>query len=109
MDSLLYGDLEQSGRAEDIYRLKAELVQHQKRETSLQTELSEVKTQLIAVIEDKRILEKNISTIFNTATMEMTRKDREIDELRLQVLDLKEKNRYLRDTMEYTNTLSSRN
>ena len=78
-DDDLYGDL---GGQENIYeiseelkRLRQENEQLRSRVQRVEAEKAELKTKLVN-------LAKNISSLFNTAKMEIQRKDREIQRLR---------------------------
>jgi chromosome segregation ATPase len=91
----LYGDLLDSGLQEEIQRLKQELVASRKSEQALKADVVDMKKQIDSLLDDKNILEHNITLLFNTATLESSRKTKEIAELRMEVIELRDKNRNL--------------
>ena len=96
----LYCGLEESGRLEEIERLRAELDACRKSEKALQAEVTETKAQVVTLNDDLRVLEDNMTTLFNTALLEVSRKDREIEALRLEIIELKTRNTTLSDRMQ---------
>ena len=96
----LYGGLEESGRQEEIERLRSELDSCKRSEKTLQTELNETKTQVIALNGDLRVMEDNMSTLFNTALLEVSRKNREIESLKLELIELRKSNTTLTERLQ---------
>ena len=96
----LYGGLEESGRQEEIERLRSELESCKRSEKTLQTELNETKTQVIALNGDLRMMEDNMSTLFNTALLEVSRKNREIESLKLELIELRKNNTTLTESLQ---------
>jgi hypothetical protein len=96
----LYEDLETTGLEEHLNRLKDEVRMRKVSQDALRGELSEQTAMNEHLANDKRVLEVNIATIFNTACRESQRKDRDIEELRLANMSLKEENKRLREEVK---------
>ena len=105
----LYSGLEESGRAEEIERLRADLDSCRKSEKALQAELNETKTQVITLNDDLRVLEDNMTTLFNTAMLEVSRKDREIESLKLELIELRTRNSSLTERLQDLEEEAQRN
>jgi predicted nucleic acid-binding Zn-ribbon protein len=80
-DSNLYSDLESLGALEEAKRLRGALAKLEKRNVALESELEETKQQVKKLVEEKSVLEKNLSAVWTTAKAEMDRKDKRIVEL----------------------------
>lgn len=96
----LYVGLEETGRQEEIDRLQSELRECRRSEASLRAELDDTKTQVVALNDEIRVMEDNMSTLFNTALLEVSRKDREIGSLKLELLEVRDKLRILSERKE---------
>lgn len=96
-DEGLYGDLQCAGLSEEIARLRADLAASRSSEDKLRAELVEERAMSEHLREDKRVLSQNLSTVFSTATLEVQRKSKEIEQLRLEALTTKEQLRSARD------------
>ena len=80
-DDLLYGDLEVNGRSADYVKLTDRVAELTKKNNSLTTELNETRQQMQLLFDEKSIVEKNITLLYNTAQREMDRKDKQIAQL----------------------------
>ena len=78
----MYEDLMEFGQSKDFGRLNARMEDAEKRNAELSAELVDIKAQLDTVLMEKQRLEDNITLVYNTALRELTRKDKEINELR---------------------------
>lgn len=87
----LYGDLVESGKQEEIHKLIVELDDLKSRLSASQTEVHELKYQLHLVLDEKKVLENNISVIYNTAVREVARKDKELERLNRLIISLRNK------------------
>ena len=85
----LYGDLEDTGLQVEIQELKQALLENEKKNKVLADENVQLKEQISCLVADSKQLEKNIMTVYNTASREMKRKDKEITDLRQEVHKLK--------------------
>lgn len=88
-EDYLYGDLGAIAAEVEIEKLKSELESSEKEKHTLRGEITQLKQQLMTLLEDKDILEKNMVTIFNTATREIKRKDAELASLRQELINLR--------------------
>ena len=79
MDSELYGDLEL--HSEEFENVKEELKKELEKNVELKNQLNDAEIQIARLIEEKSQLEKNMVKIFNTAMLEIQRKDKRINEL----------------------------
>lgn len=84
-DEDLYGDLAHSAAEAEIEALKQSLERSEKDNEALKAEVGQLKQQIVALVDDKTTLERNIVSIYNTALREIKRKDAEIASLRQQV------------------------
>lgn len=84
-NDLLYGDLEELGGANELEKLRKGAAEYAKKVASLEAELKEVQQHSASVMKDKDNLERNMVSLYNTAMVEIARKDRELTELRLLV------------------------
>ena len=83
MDSeLLYGDIESAGKDVEIEKLQGLLDQERKRSETLETEVQQLKEQIKALVTDRAQLETNMMSLYNTAKIELKRKDGEITSMR---------------------------
>lgn len=78
---LLYGDIEDAGKAIEIEQLQEMVSMEKKRNEVLSLEVITLKDQINILIEDRKQLETNIVTLHNTAKREVKRKDDIISEL----------------------------
>lgn len=83
----LYGDLQDKARASAYAALKGKYSELSKEHESLKGELIEMRRQIQFLNEEKSKLETNIVAIYNTAVREMSRKDAQIAELRLEIVN----------------------
>lgn len=88
-DHDIYHDLEEISQSVDIQNLRDRLDTSEKKNLQLQNELEEMKQQMEQLLEDKKILETNIVSVYSTAMREMVRKDREISELNATIVSLR--------------------
>ncbi|CAN0043932.1 unnamed protein product [Laminaria digitata] len=84
-DDDLYGDLDTSADALKIKGLEAELLNSENLAKSLGEKLSEALFSEKKLREENEQLAKNISCLFNTAQAEIGRKEKWIDQLRLEL------------------------
>lgn len=80
-DDLLYGDLEDAARSADLEKLTRKVEELTKKNSQLLTELNETKQQLQVLVEEKAIVENNMTVLYNTALREIDRKDKQIAQL----------------------------
>jgi hypothetical protein len=81
-EDLLYGDIESSGKDVEIQRLQELLEVEKKKNETLSTEVSQLQGQIQVLVADRVQLERNMMTFYNTAKLELKRKDAEIADLR---------------------------
>lgn len=79
MDSELYGDLE--AHSEELENTKDELKKELLKNVELKNQLNDAEIQIAKLVEEKSQLETNIVKVFNTAMLEIQRKDKRINEL----------------------------
>lgn len=82
----LYGDLELAAKQADLEKIQSKLEETVAENNQLHHEVEQLRTQLLLLVQEKEVLERNCVTIFNTAMREIGRKDSEIKELRAQVV-----------------------
>lgn len=82
----LYGDLEVLGKNAEIARLTQQLEETDKEKNELKSELSALREQMSVLVQERAVLEQNMSKLYNTAIREIQRKDRDIAQLRDQVI-----------------------
>ena len=87
----LYSDLVKSGTQEEIHNLTAELEDLKLKLSTSQREIHELKYQLHLILEEKKVLENNVSVIYNTAVREVDRKDKELERLNRLIISLRKK------------------
>lgn len=85
----LYGDLEATGLQEQLRREESENKRLKKEKEALTEELKDAQSQVKVLAEEKQTLENNILAIWNTATAEISRKDKRIADLNKDVVALK--------------------
>mmetsp|Transcript_24570 Transcript_24570/g.24810 ORF Transcript_24570/g.24810 Transcript_24570/m.24810 type:complete len:100 (+) Transcript_24570:103-402(+) len=85
-DQLLYGDLDAAGQAAEIENLREKLTSSEKQVQVLSVELQETQAQVQILLEEKKVLEKNIVTVYNTAAHEISRKDKEIADVKAKLI-----------------------
>lgn len=85
-DDDLYGDLVNTGLSAELEKTQTELEISLKKNIEYEKEIKEMQIQIETLLSDKAILETNIVAIFNTATREIARKDNEIKELRVKIV-----------------------
>ncbi len=83
-EDFLYGDIDEKNREIDFHQLSARCTQLEADNSALQQELVDSKAQIEFLVAQKEALEKNMAALFNTATNDLKRKDRQIIELRQQ-------------------------
>jgi hypothetical protein len=84
-DDLLYGDIESSGKDVEIERLQTALEAERRKNETLAAEVAQLQEQVKGLVSDRTQLETNMMTIYNTARLEVKRKDNEIADLRGQL------------------------
>lgn len=82
----LYADLELAAKQVDLENMQIKLDAAQAENAQLRAEIDQLRSQMTALVEDKAVLEKNAVIVYNTAMREIARKDREIKDLRAQVV-----------------------
>jgi len=99
MSSELYGDLEDASNnssnnnsnsnntinninTNEIEKYEKKCVQYEKRIKALESELKDMTTHNKSILAEKEQLEKNMVLVYNTAMLEMSRKDKELNRLR---------------------------
>lgn len=82
---LLYGDIESSGKDIEIERLQTLLDAERKKTDALTAEVAQLQEQIKCLVNDRTQLETNMMTFYNTAKLELKRKDAELAELRGQL------------------------
>jgi CII-binding regulator of phage lambda lysogenization HflD len=78
----LYGDLENAGKDVEIMELKRKLNEEQDKNEAFAKQVAQLKEQLLHLVQDRQILETNLLSVYNTAKVELKRKDNEISALR---------------------------
>lgn len=81
-DDDLYGDLDFHSKHAEIEKLQAQLEEKEKQVQDANKEIGQLRGQLVLLVEEKKVMEKNMLSIYHTALNEIKRKDREIAELR---------------------------
>ena len=90
---LLYGDIDDAGKTLEIQNLKEALDLEKKRNETLSQEVGQLKDQINLLIEDRKQLEMNIVSLYNTAKREVKRKDDIITDLHKQLSKTVESNK----------------
>jgi len=85
MDSL-YGDIDVIGDTAETRKLQEQLEEMRRQLVKKDKEISDLTAQTTLLLDDKDKLEANMVSLYNTATVEIKRKDREIAELRAALL-----------------------
>ena len=70
-DNFLYGDLEEKAQNVEFEQLNAKYTALEKENATLKQELTDSKTQIIFITEQKEVVEKNMMSLFNTAIAEL--------------------------------------
>ena len=83
----LYHDIELKTTAVELENLHEELEEEKKKSATLEEEKNQVIAQLNAILEEKSQLESHILALYNTALLEMKRKDKEIKELQQTIIN----------------------
>jgi CII-binding regulator of phage lambda lysogenization HflD len=78
----LYGDLENAGKDVEIMELKRKLNEEKDKNKAFTKQIAQLKEQLLHLVQDRQILETNLLSVYNTAKVELKRKDNEISALR---------------------------
>ena len=81
-DDLLYGDIEDAGKDLEIAKLQQQLELEKKRSDALALEVNQLQEQVKVLVADRTQLETNMMSLFNTAKLELRRKDNELATLR---------------------------
>ena len=81
----LYADLDDKNRGVDYERLLVKLAKLEKENTGIKKELEDSKSQIVFLNDQKDTLENNMAVLFNTATIDAKRKDRQIIELTMKL------------------------
>ena len=88
-EELLYGDLEETAQSIQAQELLDKLKIFQRKNQNLQTEVLEWKEQVNILLIEKKQVEDNMITLYNTALRELDRKDTEINELKVTISQLR--------------------
>jgi hypothetical protein len=78
----LYGDLVTAAKSVEDLKTAELLKDKDNKIQTLSEEVTQLRSQLIIVVNERQQLETNIVTLYNTAVAEMKRKDTEISDLR---------------------------
>ena len=81
-DDLLYGDIEDAGKDLEIAKLQQQLELEKKRSDALALEVNQLQEQVKVLVADRTQFETNMMSLFNTAKLELKRKDNELATLR---------------------------
>jgi uncharacterized protein (DUF3084 family) len=84
-DDELYGDLAVLTRNIEIEKLSALLAEKDQTIANLQAEMEQLKTHFLTLYNEKKTMEKNTVSIYNTALRELQRKDKELNEMKEQL------------------------
>jgi uncharacterized coiled-coil protein SlyX len=84
-DNELYGDLAVLTRNIEIEKLSSLVAEKDQTIANLQSELEQLKTHFLTVYNEKKTMEKNTVSIYNTALRELQRKDKELNEMKEQL------------------------
>jgi chromosome segregation ATPase len=87
-NDLLYGDLEKAGKSAEFLKIRQSLLEEKSKNSSLREECDMLRSQINALVNDRKQLETNMVSLFNTAMAEIKRKEREIGELRARLSSL---------------------
>ena len=85
----LYGDIDSIGVSLENQRIQQDLSELRRKHDAVSSELADVKAQLIKAINEKDTIERNLIQLYNTATKEISRKDKEIMKLATELDALK--------------------
>lgn len=85
-DDDLYGDIETLARSAEAEQFKKRLQKSLQKNKILEAELKEYKEQICLVNAEKAQVEQNMLCLYNTAVSEIARKDKQIVDLRADVL-----------------------
>ena len=88
-DDDLYGDIESLAKSAQAEHLQQQLKKSQQHIKSLESELREYKEQVKVLNIEKSQIEQNMMCLYDTAVTEIARKDKQIVELRAEVLSYK--------------------
>ena len=80
-DQDLYGDIEDITKQIQIEALQSQLKEKDDLVNTMKSELDQLKAHFMIIYNEKKTLEKNMVAVYNTASRELQRKDREIQEL----------------------------
>ena len=78
---ILYGDIDDNGKDIKIQELQEQYDKEIKINSLLTTEINQLKQQIVALVNDRKQLETNMLTLYNTAKREIKRKDEVIADL----------------------------
>lgn len=93
-EELLYGDLEETAQSIQAQELLDKLKVFQRKNQNLQAEVMEWKEQVNLLLTEKKQVEENMVTLYNTALRELDRKDTEINELKAIIAQLRSNNNH---------------
>lgn len=88
-DDILYGDLESTGKSAELDMLKGALRKERTKTDQLREECDNLRSQIVSLVEDRAQLESNMISMYNTAILELKRKDRDITSLHSEIRQLK--------------------
>ena len=88
-DDILYGDLESTGKSAELDMLKDALRKERTKTDQLREECDNLRSQIVSLVEDRAQLESNMISMYNTAILELKRKDRDITSLHSEIRQLK--------------------
>ena len=82
MEDDLYGDLDYHSKNAEIESLNKQLSESEQNLSESRKEIEQLRSKICVLVEEKRTVENNIVSVYNTALREIKRKDRELAELR---------------------------
>ena len=78
----LYEDLDEKEGKNEIIKLQETIKNYETENKNLKSTISEMTQQIQTLISDRNQIEANIVALYNTAMLEIRRKERDIDDLR---------------------------
>lgn len=80
-DDGMYGDIDEINKEIEYNALTKDLDEANRKNEVLMKEITEMKEQLETIVKEKERLEQNIVAVYETAVLEIARKDKQINEL----------------------------
>jgi len=84
-EDLLYGDLDETAKSAEVFKLREAFSKEKRKNELLMDECNQLRTQINCLVEDRKQLETNMVSMYNTAMLELKRKDRDISDLRFEI------------------------